>query len=103
MEQFPMDIQFLNIQMKVGKRTKFVTVQPSWFKQLLEEEDALKGWTCHELITCTILDPSKKAWTMLPPWIDYRSNENVYCSLIRLRVERKTYSYIIYNVIPLSI
>ena len=72
---------------------------PEWLDSLRLDPN----WSHHDPISCTLLEPAKKEWLLLAPWIDYRVNHNMFCQLIRLRVERKPTHYMVYNVVPLAL
>ena len=84
LNNFPIDFQFLNLQIRFGRQFRFLSTVPQWMHSLKVNP----SWCHSEAISCTVLEPAKKEWRLLSPWIDYRINHNMNCKLIRLRVER---------------
>ena len=88
-EQFPLDIQFLNINFLIERQYRLLRTPPEWLTAIQEFRD--NGFD--SLIDCSLGVQPNREWRMLSTWIDYRRNHNngYYPEtnrVIRLRVER---------------
>eukprot|EP01084_Bolivina_argentea_P127403 225333_1 len=109
-EDFPFDAQYLNIKILLDtKHYNFVTKCPDFVY-------LASPFKYHLPITCTKFS-SIVQWKMLSPWMDLRNKKKYFrkqnnlkkqgpefdYSLIKLRVQRKPYFYLLYTALPLTL